>query len=156
MNISPETLISDFLIVAGLSGVKVKAEDIRHELFQAPHEPPKQIPPGYMAVYSFFHGDKCLKVGKAGPNSHARYTSQHYNPASAPSTLANSICKNAEELGLADINETNVGNWIRNNTARLNILIRENTGIPVLTLLESYLQCRLKPRFEGFKSQSVE
>jgi hypothetical protein len=46
-----------------------------------------------------------------------------------------------------------VGAWIKTNVDRTNYLLDAERGIPVLTLLESFLQCRLRPRFEGFESQ---
>lgn len=49
--------------------------------------------------------------------------------------------------------ESNVGQWIKKNTDRINFMLGENIGLPVLALLEAFLQCRLKPRFEGFESQ---
>ena len=106
-----------------------------------------------MAVYVFVWNDICLKVGKVGPNSNARYTSQHYNPRSSNSNLAKSILQAKDNLGLINVSESNVGAWIKSNTDRINILLDANLGIPVVTLLESFLQCRLHPKFEGFESQ---
>jgi hypothetical protein len=56
-------------------------------------------------------------------------------------------------LGIEDISDKNVGTWIKTNTERVNFLIPESLGIPLLSLLEAFLQCRLKPRFEGFDTQ---
>lgn len=106
-----------------------------------------------MAVYIFTHGQDVLKVGKVGPKSQARYTSQHYNPGSAQSTLAASMIADAERIGLGDADQAEIGNWIRTNVDRVNILLPASLGVPVLTLLESFLQCRLRPRYEGFRSQ---
>ena len=106
-----------------------------------------------MAVYEFLWRDVCLKVGKVGPNSQARYTSQHYSPSSSNSNLAKSIVSARADLGVPDITESNVGAWIKSNVDRVNFLLDAEWGIPVLTLLESFLQCRLRPRFEGLESQ---
>ena len=92
-------------------------------------------------------------VGKVGPNSKARYTSQHYNPKSSNSNLAKSILKEKENLGLAHLDEANVGAWIKKETDRTNLLLDATIGIPILSFLESFLQCRLRPQFEGFPSQ---
>jgi hypothetical protein len=108
-----------------------------------------------MAVYVFAKGPDILKVGKVGAKSQARYTSQHYNPGSALSTLAASILADRVSLGLNVIEEASVGRWIRENIDRVNFLMDERCGVPVLTLLETFLQCRLKPRYEGFKSQRL-
>jgi hypothetical protein len=108
-----------------------------------------------MAVYVFSHGTDVLKVGKVGAKSQARYTGQHYNPGSAMSTLAASILADRARLGSADIDEISVGRWIRENVDRVNFLMDQRLGVPVLSLLETFLQCRLGPRYEGFKSQQV-
>ena len=52
---------------------------------------PKTLPLQMMAIYTFCYNGEFLKIGKAGPNSNARFLSQHYNPRSARSTLAASI-----------------------------------------------------------------
>jgi len=48
-------------------------------------------------VYAFGAMAFGLKVGKVGPNSNARYTSQHYLVGSAPSTLAASLVASPPE-----------------------------------------------------------
>src|SRR5712691_7628687 len=118
IKINPATLIADFVQVASLSGVKLSETDIVHQVLAAPHTPPTDIPESKTAVYVFSWGDQCLKVGKVGPNSNARYTSQHYNPKSSNSNLAKSILKDKMELGLAHLDETNVGEWIKKETDR--------------------------------------
>lgn len=151
--INPEDIVDDFIRVANLAGVSISKRDIVVEKLPAPHSPPTSQPVSKMAVYVFLWGDQCLKVGKAGPRSQARYTSQHYNPKSSSSNLAKSILKEKSKLALSHLDETSVGDWVSRETNRINFLVDENLGIPVLTLLEAFLQCRLKPRFEGFESQ---
>jgi hypothetical protein len=90
---------------------------------------------------------------KGGPKSQARYTSQHYSPKSSNSNLAKSILKNKSVTGINEIDEYTVGNWVKQNTDRVNFLIPESFGIPLLSLLEAFLQCRLRPCFEGFDTQ---
>ena len=148
-----QTLIQDFLRVAALAGARLAASEIEAETLQAPHRPPSRLPAGKTAVYVFSYGDTVLKVGKAGPNSGARYTSQHYNAASAPSTLAASLLKDGEEIGVSGLTVESAGDWIKSNTLRTNFLIKTECGVPTLSLLEAFLQCKLKPRFEGFASQ---
>ncbi len=120
---------------------------------KAPHKPPGKLPDGKMAVYVFLLNDLCLKVGKVGPQSHARYVSQHYHAKSSGSNLAKSVLHGKSELNFLGVNELNVGDWIKENTDRVNFLLDRGKGVPLLNLLESYLQCRLKPIFEGFESQ---
>lgn len=150
-----ETAIEDFRTVARLAGVELLNGAITIEKLSAPHVPPTRLPVGKMAVYVFSKGSDVLKVGKVGAKSQARYTSQHYNAGSAMSTLAASILADRERLGLSTIDEALVGRWIKENVDRVNFLLDEQLGVPVLTLLETFLQCRLKPRYEGFKSQRI-
>ena len=139
-------LIDDFLVVARIAGAHVSECDFTIESLQPPHVQPKRLPSGKAAVYCFFDRDTCLKVGKVGPKSNARYTSQHYNPASSLSNLAKSLLKSQRLQG---IDETTVGNWIRQHTRRVNILVDARVGRLTLNLLEAFLQCRLCPEFEG-------
>lgn len=148
-----ENLLSDFRRVCEIAGVELSTEDISYEVLDKPHKPPSRIPPDCMAVYMFFYEGKALKVGKAGPKSQARYTSQHYNPKSAPSTLAASLLKGSDSIGVSGLTAENVGTWIKQHTDRINFRLSTKQEIFVLTLLESFLQCRLKPVFEGFASQ---
>ena len=153
MTWKPEQTLADFATAARLAGVMLAAGDIRIEALPAPHAPPTRLPAGTMAVYVFTHGSDVLKVGKVGPKSHARYTSRHYNPGSGQSTLAASIIADADHIGLGEADRAEIGNWIRTNVDRFNILLPAHLGVPVLTLLESFLPCRLRPRYEGFKRQ---
>lgn len=87
------------------------------------------------------------------PRSQSRFTSQHYNPNSSASNLAKSLLLHHEELKLIGISESNVSEWIISHEDRENILLNRKHGIQTLNLLESFLQCRLSPRFEGFFRQ---
>ncbi len=149
MQSDPNSIASDFRKVARLAGAELEKTDLQIEVLSAPHRP-TGLPPGTMAVS---HRGKALKVGKAGPNSDARYRSQHYNPKSARSTLAASILKDGSPVGEPQIDIDSVGNWIRQNTDRTNFILQAHSGIEVLTLLEAYVQCILKPAYEGFASQ---
>lgn len=148
-----KAVIEDFLRVAALAGARLDESQIEVETLKAPHRPPSCLPAGNMAVYVFSYGDTVLKVGKAGPNSGARYISQHYNASSAPSTLAASLIKGGGEIGIAGLTVESARDWIKKNTDRTNFLVKNECGMPVLTLLEAFLQCRLRPRFEGCASQ---
>jgi hypothetical protein len=141
--------ISDFGKVAALANAEFAADSITVEIAAKPHESPKKLPTGKMAVYAFFLNGQALKVGKVGPKTNARYTSQHYNPASAGSTLARSISMNATTVGPVGIDHGSVGDWIRRHTDRVNLLLPVPLGLPILSLLESFLHVRWKPLFEG-------
>jgi hypothetical protein len=148
-----EQLAEDFKMVVRLAGVDLPQGSITVEKLRAPHSPPPSLLTGKMAVYVFMWGEKCLKVGKVGPKSQARYTSQHYNPNSSNSNLAKSILKHKRELGLTNLTDSTVSDWIKSNTDRINFILDQKLGIPVLSLMESFVQCRLRPKFEGFESQ---
>jgi len=116
-----------------------------------PHQAPKWEE-GYMAVYTFNYKGNFLKIGKAGPKSKARFISQHYNPKSAMSTLAASII-NDIDMRCQGISESNVGDWIKCNCRRIDILIPTDMGIFTLELIESALHYKYEPKYEGFDSQ---
>src|SRR5437868_1740867 len=86
-----EQALQDFTSAGGLT-----RDIFRTEYFAAPHKPPSRLPPGKMAVYGFWvKGWRWLKIGKAGPNSSARYAYQHYNGC-AGSTFAGSLRRDPE------------------------------------------------------------
>lgn len=151
--INPGSLITDFIQVAKLARVTILPDMICAEMLPAPHSAPSSLPKGKMAVYVFMWGEQCLKVGKAGPNSPPRYTSHPYSPKSSGSNLAKSILSDGSEAEFARLDKSTVGSWIKSNTYRMNFHLDAGVGKLALGLLEAFLQCRLKPRFEGFKSQ---
>lgn len=149
-----QNLISDFVAVAKLAGFSISSVDIEHEMLHAPHHP-ASLPIGKQAVYVFSltNASKLvLKVGKVGSNSNARFLSQHYNPKSSNSNLSKSLLKDQSvwvKLEISDLSEINVGEWIKQNTDRDNFYLNSDFGLPLLSLLEVFLQCRLQPIFEG-------
>ena len=153
MKWSPAQLLTDFLAVTELAEIKMQPDAIRVETLNMPHRAPRNLPKGKMAVYVFSDKERVLKVGKAGPRSQARYTSQHYNAGSAPSTLAASILKDKDAVQRYDLNKGNVSDWIKTNTDRVNFILDADVGMWGLMLLEVFIQCRLQPVYEGFSSQ---
>lgn len=144
-----EEAVRAFLCVAELGGAPLSNDEIQIEYLVAPHRPPSGIPSGKMAVYGFW-GDGCwLKIGKVGPNSHARYSAQHYSAGSAQSTLAGSLLR-CDTMAQNDaFDRSNPGIWIKNNANRVNILLDASLPRELLSLLESFLHLRLRPRYEG-------
>jgi TolB-like protein len=65
------------------------------------------------------------------------------------STLAASVLADRQRLGCGNVEASEVGAWIKRNVDRTNFLIDQRLGVPVLTLFDAYLQCRLRPRYEG-------
>jgi hypothetical protein len=139
--------------LATLADLRAAFTEIEIEAWPAPHVPPSKLPPGKMAVYIFFYAARCLKVGKVGCNSNARYTSQHYNPQSSNSNLAKAILESPDTIGVKSLAPADVGEWIKTNTDRINVLLPADWGVPFLTLVEAFLQFWLRPVYEGFESQ---
>lgn len=150
--ISLHEIARDFAAAAALAGIPIPASEVEIVELPAPHRRPASLPKSRLAVYVFVYGGRCLKVGKAGPRSAARYCTQHYG-MSAPSTLAKSLLAGQTRLGVSGLNENNIGEWICQNTSRFNFLIPSHYGVFLLSLLEAFVQCRLSPEFEGFESQ---
>lgn len=143
-----EKAISDFLTVAELAKEKIEREEIEIEFLDAPHRSPTKLPSGYMAVYGFGKDEQWLKIGKAGPNSNARYTSQHYT-GSAMSTLAGSLSKDPKIPEVNNLDKYELAEWIKVNTYRVNILISSEKSRKLLSLIEAFLHLRSRPKYEG-------
>ncbi len=152
----PQEILGAFEQVAALAGLRLPANSIRVVSLAAPHRRPA-LPPQSQAVYSFFLENRCLKVGKAGPKSPARYSSHHYG-LHARSTLARSVLDHREQIAslvewraaeIRALNGESVGPWIEANTRRLDFLLPTNAGSAALALLETFLQARFNPVFEG-------
>lgn len=148
-------IVKDFENV--ISGVtRVLGKQINEEKYQIidrgmPHQP-KSLPKGMMGIYTFWYEGKPLKIGKAGPKSNARFLSHHYNPKAANSTLAKSILSD-KNFSYQEIDENNIGDWIKSNCVRIDIIINSDTGIFTLELIEAALHYKYQPIFEGFTSQ---
>lgn len=143
--------IKKFIEIAKCADVIISEDQLKTIDRGCPHSPSGLIN-GMMGIYIFELNDVCLKIGKAGKKSDARFRSQHYSPKSSQSNIAKSILNdpNMKNYGLS---EENISDWIKNNTRKIDIFIDSELGIPVLNLLEAYLQCKFKPKYEGFESQ---
>ena len=156
----PGALIREFAEVA--PDLYTTAIDVEHEVLCAPHQPPS-LRPGKAAVYVFSLSDsfgkgspagshRVLKVGKASPNSNARFQYQHYSLGSSGSNLAKSLLSHPilwPYLGLDELSETDVAEWIKSNTDRDHFYLDAKVGDACLGDLERYLRARLGPVFEG-------
>jgi hypothetical protein len=157
--IDEHELVEAFLEAARLAHVHLSAADVRFELLPAPHRRPSRLPTTSQAAYGFFLGETCLKVGKAGPKTEARFTSQHYGTHTAKSTLALSLLKHRDRVAaflpaerrfeIPNLDDTSVGTWIERNTPRAHLFLPTAVGAFPLSLLEAFLQCRFRPIFEG-------
>ena len=147
--------LTKLIVAAEAAELILNRSQITTELLPTPHRQPLNLPDGKVAIYAwFFRGDQCLKCGKAGPNTKARYTSQHYNAKSSGSNLANSLITLGERIGIAGLNVSTAGDWIKQNTMRVNILFPINMVDPrtlplALAYYEAFFHVRWKPVFEG-------
>lgn len=158
MNIDTPEIIKSFLAAARLAGAALAEVEVRAEILPAPHRRPTSLPPGKQAVYAFLVEGGCLKVGKAGPKTQARFTSQHYGDK-APSTLAKStIADRGWMMGLVSdsgraaverLTIETVGTWLELNTSRFHLFLGAADNGCVLSLAEAFLQCRFRPVYEG-------
>ncbi len=159
LSLDPNEMVETFIEIARLVSVQFGNHEVQQELLPAPHRRPTALPSGTQVVYAFLFGNVCLKVGKAGPKTKARFTSQHYSVNGAPSTLAKSIINDKSILFAAlptsyrsnveAVNEATVGSWIESNATRFHVFIPSAAGQFPLSLLEGFVQCRLEPIFEG-------
>jgi hypothetical protein len=91
-----------------------------------------------------------LKVGKVGPNSNARFRSQHYTTSRRP-TLAKSLLAHPivwAWLGITQLDEASVKPWMLSNLDRLRIYVPAGAPV-VLASLEMYVRARIGSVFEG-------
>ena len=157
----PETEIDALVSELLKSEPSVLPEQIKTEIQEAPHRAP-QLPNGWQGVYTFRYSGVWLKVGKAGPNSNARWQSHHYNPGAAPSNLAWSLLRYAQLAKVEDprlppslkarlqrVGPNEIGDWIKQHTERCNLLLDARVDQPVLAHLEKLAIDALRPVFEG-------
>ena len=148
-------ILDDFIEVCKYSRINLTKDEIIVEILESGDKhSPKPLHKGFMAVYIFWDFEKniCYKVGKVGVNSNARFQSQHYNPNSSKSNLATSILNDYELNHSLEI-QNNVGLWIKQNTTRINLYLKGENSMLTLSLLEIFIQNRLKPKYEGYESQ---
>ena len=142
---NPEQIRADFLRV---TGIDIQPDDIDIETLEMPHRP-MPLPAGKVAVFVFSDTEQVLKVSKTGPNSNARYQSQHYGVWRAPSTLAGALLRDCNAVQRHNLNEENVGHWIKRNTDRVNFILDESYYGRTLDRLKEFLLDRLRPIYEG-------
>lgn len=115
------------------------------------HTRPKPLRNKQQAVYAFFQGTIWLRIGKTSYSQ--RFTSQHYGTGRSGSALAKDIWENRKDFSFVG-NEEEIHEWIFSNVGRADIVMPAHWPGAVVTLLESYLQHRLRPRFQGRRQSS--
>jgi len=163
-----DAIIVQFREWAAARGIPLAADDIQVTLLGVPHKP-VALRKGWQGVYAFQFGTTWLKVGKAGPNSNARWVSQHYKATRSMSNLAWSLLQFAHLISfehpslpktlkdeLRKVRPDAIGDWIKQRTTRVNFAIKVELGPHALDRLERIAQAVLKPVFEaGWKIGSV-
>ncbi|PZD96585.1 hypothetical protein DNH61_07250 [Paenibacillus sambharensis] len=144
------TIKDELLSMIRVAGVKVLDEQIQVENRGNPHKLTKLN--GKIVVYTFSYEGQHLKIGKAGPKSAARVNSHHYDPDSSMSNLSKSILGDTD-FELYALSKSTVGEWIKNNTERIDILIDYQLGIFILNFVEAYLHLKFQPKYEGYEGQ---
>lgn len=145
------------LKAAELGRVDIAPSEIEIRFQDPPHDRPS-LPFWSQAIYVFRLRSLYLKVGRAGPNSRSRMSTQHYT-ASTEYSLANLISENAEPLmeelsreevqSLEALPVDRVGEWIANNCGRINIFIPAEYPRTTANLFEAVLLSRFDPCYEG-------
>jgi hypothetical protein len=161
----PTRLIEEFVVaIREKCGIELPWNAISHDGSVAPHRT-HDLPARKGAVYVFTlpadatapaGANRALKVGKAGPNSNARFRYQHYKSGTANSTLAGAIENNSilhRYIGLRETPE-DVGAWIKQNTDRDNFYVIGDRR-DILAMLEVFLKGHLGPVFEGSLSSNA-
>jgi hypothetical protein len=154
-----ESLVTDFIKVCALAHVELAKDEITIQRLKAgaEHREIGSLPKETMAVYIFLNESAapslgpCFKVGKVFKKSNARFRYQHYNPHSSQSNLAASLLD--DPAAPPELTDANAGDWIKDNTLRINLLLPAAKGAAALNLLEAFVQARLKPKYEGFEGE---
>lgn len=149
-----EELLSEFKSRISLSSITLSESDIKIEILPPSHQQKgtklskKEYEDKKVAAYLFFLNDLCLKVGMAGTKSYPRVASHHYS-VNAPSTLLGSILLDEKDFGVNYPYGPDPVVWMKNNLTKINIFINKEPGENILKDLETFLQRKLKPKYEG-------
>jgi hypothetical protein len=60
---------------------------------------------------------------------------------------------NDPEMDKLKLSLNTVGDWIKENTRRVDVLLDESLGVFALNFIEAFLQLKYKPKYEGFENQ---
>lgn len=138
--------------ITEILGGPLKSSEIKIVDRGCPHNPPKSLDGG-ASVYMYIYNGTFLKVGKANKKSNPRFTSQHYRPKAAVSTLAKFLC-NDEKWYKLGVNKDGsaVREWMLNNLQRIDIMIKcdnDEESKWITTLIEGIMQYKFRPKYEG-------
>jgi len=143
-----EQSLSLFTAVAELAHSPISMDEMTVEFCEAPHHQATRLSQGRVAIFGFWADGEWLKICKAGVATKDRYVYQQYT-FGAGKTLAKSLIATHKVRPIAGFEPEVPGVWIDATTHRVNIILAARRGPAVLSLLEAFLQARLKPRYEG-------
>lgn len=151
-----DALIETCIAVAKLAGRDVSRGQIKDDCLDAPHKRPSED--AAPLIYIFLLFDNPLKVGKSIAIRGTR-VGNHYNPKTK-SSLARAIlqCKAPikqlcpqemhREIDALEWKEQ-VESWMERNLTLVRLRFDRRIDPMVVELLEIFLQCKLRPLFEG-------
>jgi hypothetical protein len=158
MDVQLDTLMTDFLEVAKLSGIEIAPEAFSCEVLEAPHTRPRTMPRDKQIVLAFCTETHCLSIDVVAHKQKERFISRPYHPHSAKESLAALLLNDSDKLPEADTAglpgkgigfvEIAVGKWIEDHTSRYHFCLDKDQPEASLALLAVFLYCRLKPVFE--------
>lgn len=103
------------------------------------------------AVYMFYYpAQECyLRIGKASKGNTGRYGSQNYKKQSSIKTsLPRSILDDTEIQNENNICPEEIEDWIKKNTRRMDIFLRNPANRFELALVESMMHFKCDPKYE--------
>lgn len=133
-------------------GIAIREEQFKFRNCGNPHKP--KLPKDNMAIYTFQYNNTFLKIGKCSAKNKSRFYSHHYHPSRNHSNLSKSILRDSDMNYLKSsqsefLTDDTVGDWIKMNTTRIDILLDANLSIFTINLIESILHSLYHPRYEG-------
>jgi len=153
VGIDLDPVLDDFAAAAERLALPGWPAHLEAEYLPAPHSP-RALRPNHGAVYVFALADhhtsragagRILKVRRVGPNSNARFQSQHYWATSARSSLAKSLLGYPARwpwLGIDHVDASTVRAWMPGNLDRANIYVPA-ASTALMPHLEMYIRARL-------------
>jgi hypothetical protein len=141
--------LKELVFSAAQAGFKLHPYDLQLLIWNAgvSSHKPKSLPINMAAIYIFKWNETYLKVGKVNAKSNARYQSQHYKPDSSKSNLSKSLLNDAEFQEL--LGDAFIGDWIKENIVRFNILIPTSFGKNFVHFAEAFFILKCNPKFEN-------
>lgn len=135
------------------TGINVENSQIRFVDCGNPHK--SNYPMNHVAIYTFHYQGRFLKIGKVSEKNKSRFYSHHYHPSRNRSNLSKSILADPA-MSKYNLDSETVGDWIRMNTKRVNLIIDAPLGLFALNLIEAILHALYAPKYEGKNNLRID